>query len=151
MVNNLTVKSNLIQIGLICSSSKCLLPPSPSQAQLVNLYFSKPKPRSAWKLKLFQALAEPGSDFYLVSKPSQASTAWAFWLKPAQARASLAHFEAFSITKKDNIKNLTLLVLLSWPCVFPSAATVLYWVHMDPYCFIYWAIRENIAQAQLPA
>ena len=27
---------------------------------------------------------------------------------------------------------------------------VLYWVYTDPYCFIYWAIRENIAPAARP-
>ena len=27
---------------------------------------------------------------------------------------------------------------------------VLYWVYTDPYCFIYWAIRKNIAPAARP-
>ena len=34
------------------------------------------------------------------------------------------------------------LVLFSWPCVFPSA--VLYWVYTNLYCFIYWVTDQNV-------
>ena len=65
----MTVKSNLIQMGLIGSSSKCSLPPSPSRAQLVNLNFSElsseiqnyfePEPSQARILTLSPSRAEP--------------------------------------------------------------------------------------------
>ena len=64
------VKSNLIQIGLIGSSLKCSLPPSPSQAQLVNLHF--------FRARKFKTCASPsraklGFLLFLRAKPSQPS------------------------------------------------------------------------------
>ena len=55
--------------------------------------------------------------------------------------------DTFSITKKDNMKFTSssidlLTVCISWCC----HNRVLNWVYTDPYCFIYWAILENIPQ-----
>ena len=75
----MTNKSNLIQICLIGSSSKCSLPPSSSRAQLINLNF-------------FQARAELSSKIQNLFKP-ELSQAWILTLPPS--RAQPAQLELF--------------------------------------------------------
>ena len=52
-----------------------------------------------------------------------------------------------SIILKFNSSSIALLTMYISYCCHNR---VLYWVYTDPYCFIYWAIRKNIAQAARP-
>ena len=85
MSNNSTIKSNLIQIALICTSSKFSLIPSLSRGQLVSLIFFGARAKLSFKIQnLFRAKPSQARIFDSVSEPSQPSPAQAFWLEPAR-------------------------------------------------------------------
>ena len=94
---NYTVCSKWIQKDPTGSSLKYPLPSEPDHSSASKSHFLlRPSQAQLGYIKSFRTWAQQGSDFEFVTKPSQASPAQSFWLKPAQSTLRSPSF-SFSI------------------------------------------------------
>ena len=64
---------------------------------------------------------------------------------------NIKNIEHAQLIKRVILKHTSSSIALLTMCISQCCHNrVLYWFYTDPYCFIYWAIRENIAPAARP-